>query len=238
MTIPIARVVATRYADVEPPLRLCYLQRAYRAVRPQRGEAREQLQAGIELVGAPDAGRDRRGDRRCAPRAGRRRAAGLPDRARERRRCTRRCSTRPASPGRRASGCCTSSSRATSSAWPARWRRPGRRRAAADASRSCAAARRSSTPRGRPPTACARCTACCPADVQDARDLRPRPAARPRLLHGRDLRGASTPRSASRSAAAGATTSCSGASGGRCRRSAGRSRSSGCTSALSRSARR
>src|SRR4051794_11563264 len=52
MTIPIARVVATRYADVEPPLRLCYLQRAYRSVRPQRGEAREQLQAGIELVGA------------------------------------------------------------------------------------------------------------------------------------------------------------------------------------------
>jgi ATP phosphoribosyltransferase regulatory subunit len=52
MTIPIARVVATRYADVEPPLRLCYLQRAYRSVRPQRGEAREQLQAGVELVGA------------------------------------------------------------------------------------------------------------------------------------------------------------------------------------------
>ncbi|HVL95523.1 MAG TPA: ATP phosphoribosyltransferase regulatory subunit [Solirubrobacteraceae bacterium] len=52
MTIPIARVVATRYADVEPPLRLCYVSRAYRAVRPQRGEAREQLQAGIELVGA------------------------------------------------------------------------------------------------------------------------------------------------------------------------------------------
>lgn len=52
MTIPIARVVATRYADVQPPLRLCYIQRAYRAVRPQRGEAREQLQAGVELVGA------------------------------------------------------------------------------------------------------------------------------------------------------------------------------------------
>ncbi len=51
MTIPIARVVATRYADVEPPLRLCYVQRAYRAVRPQRGESREQLQAGVELVG-------------------------------------------------------------------------------------------------------------------------------------------------------------------------------------------
>jgi ATP phosphoribosyltransferase regulatory subunit len=53
MTIPIARVVATRYGDVEPPLRLCYLQRAYRSVRPQRGEAREQLQAGIELIGVP-----------------------------------------------------------------------------------------------------------------------------------------------------------------------------------------
>jgi ATP phosphoribosyltransferase regulatory subunit HisZ len=52
MTIPLARVVATRYADVEPPLRLCYLQRAYRSVRPQRGEAREQLQAGLELHGA------------------------------------------------------------------------------------------------------------------------------------------------------------------------------------------
>jgi ATP phosphoribosyltransferase regulatory subunit len=55
MTIPIARVVATRYAEVEPPLRLCYLQRAYRSVRPQRGEAREQLQAGVELVGAAGA---------------------------------------------------------------------------------------------------------------------------------------------------------------------------------------
>jgi ATP phosphoribosyltransferase regulatory subunit len=55
MTIPIARVVATRYADVEPPLRLCYVSRSYRAVRPQRGEAREQLQAGIELFGGDTA---------------------------------------------------------------------------------------------------------------------------------------------------------------------------------------
>jgi ATP phosphoribosyltransferase regulatory subunit len=52
MTIPIARVVATRYADVEPPVRLCYIQRAYRSVRAHRGEAREQLQAGVELIGA------------------------------------------------------------------------------------------------------------------------------------------------------------------------------------------
>jgi ATP phosphoribosyltransferase regulatory subunit len=55
MTIPIARVVATRYADVEPPLRLSYIQRAYRSVRAHRGEAREQLQAGVELVGAAGA---------------------------------------------------------------------------------------------------------------------------------------------------------------------------------------
>jgi len=55
MTIPIARVVATRYPSAEPPLRFSYFAHAYRSVRPQRGEAREQLQAGIELVGAPGA---------------------------------------------------------------------------------------------------------------------------------------------------------------------------------------
>ena len=53
MTIPIARVVATRYAAAEPPLRFCYFANAYRSVRPQRGQAREMLQAGVELVGAP-----------------------------------------------------------------------------------------------------------------------------------------------------------------------------------------
>jgi ATP phosphoribosyltransferase regulatory subunit len=52
MTIPIARVVATRYAGAEPPLRFCYFAHAYRAVRPHRGQMREFLQAGIELVGA------------------------------------------------------------------------------------------------------------------------------------------------------------------------------------------
>ena len=53
MTIPIARVVATRYGAAEPPLRFCYFAHAYRSVRPQRGQAREMLQAGLELVGAP-----------------------------------------------------------------------------------------------------------------------------------------------------------------------------------------
>ncbi len=51
MTIPIARVVADRYATEEPPFRFFYVSKAYRAVRPQRGQMREFTQAGIELVG-------------------------------------------------------------------------------------------------------------------------------------------------------------------------------------------
>jgi ATP phosphoribosyltransferase regulatory subunit len=53
MTVPIARIVATRYATAEPPLRFSYFAHAYRGVRPHRGQMREFLQAGIELVGAP-----------------------------------------------------------------------------------------------------------------------------------------------------------------------------------------
>jgi len=53
MTIPIARLVATRYASSEPPLRFCYFAHAYRGVRPQRGQSREFLQAGVELIGSP-----------------------------------------------------------------------------------------------------------------------------------------------------------------------------------------
>jgi ATP phosphoribosyltransferase regulatory subunit len=53
MTVPIARVVATRYATSEPPLRFCYFAHCYRGVHPQRGQARELLQAGIELIGSP-----------------------------------------------------------------------------------------------------------------------------------------------------------------------------------------
>jgi ATP phosphoribosyltransferase regulatory subunit len=53
MTIPIARVVASRYPTAGVPLRFCYVQHAYRSVQPQRGQPREILQAGIELVGAP-----------------------------------------------------------------------------------------------------------------------------------------------------------------------------------------
>src|SRR5918992_2027545 len=51
MTIPIARVVGTRYGDVEPPLRFCYFAHAWRAVERGVGEPREFLQGGLELIG-------------------------------------------------------------------------------------------------------------------------------------------------------------------------------------------
>src|SRR5258708_8058604 len=53
MTVPIARVVASRYATAEPPLRFCYFAHCYRGVAPARGQPRELLQAGIELIGSP-----------------------------------------------------------------------------------------------------------------------------------------------------------------------------------------
>jgi ATP phosphoribosyltransferase regulatory subunit len=56
MTVPIARLVANRYRQAQPPLRFCYLAHAYRSVRPQRGQSREFLQAGIELIGSPSPG--------------------------------------------------------------------------------------------------------------------------------------------------------------------------------------
>src|SRR5579872_2878494 len=55
MTVPIARLVGTRYATAEVPLRFGYFAHCYRAARPQRSEPREFLQAGIELIGAAGA---------------------------------------------------------------------------------------------------------------------------------------------------------------------------------------
>ena len=52
MTVPIARLVATRYADAPLPLRLSYFAHAFRAVERGRGHASEFLQAGVELIGA------------------------------------------------------------------------------------------------------------------------------------------------------------------------------------------
>jgi ATP phosphoribosyltransferase regulatory subunit len=56
MTVPIARLTATRYAQATAPFRFSYFAHAYRGVRPQRGQSREFLQAGVELVGAPAPG--------------------------------------------------------------------------------------------------------------------------------------------------------------------------------------
>jgi ATP phosphoribosyltransferase regulatory subunit len=52
MTIPIARLVASRFADAEPPLRFSYIGNAYRIVRPQRAQVRQFMHAGVELLGS------------------------------------------------------------------------------------------------------------------------------------------------------------------------------------------
>ena len=52
ITVPIARVAATRYASTEPPLRFCSFAHVYRGVKPGRGQMREFLQAGVELIGS------------------------------------------------------------------------------------------------------------------------------------------------------------------------------------------
>ncbi len=51
--MPIARLVANRYADQPGPFRLRYSGRAYRPVAPGSGQQREFRQVGVELVGEP-----------------------------------------------------------------------------------------------------------------------------------------------------------------------------------------
>jgi ATP phosphoribosyltransferase regulatory subunit len=53
MTIPIARLVGTRFAGHEGPLRLCYSGQAYRSVTRGSGQLTEFLQVGAELIGVP-----------------------------------------------------------------------------------------------------------------------------------------------------------------------------------------
>jgi len=57
MTIPIARLVATRLAESRAgdPLRLFYEGRAWRVVADATGQQRELLQCGMELIGVPGA---------------------------------------------------------------------------------------------------------------------------------------------------------------------------------------
>ncbi|MBI4898845.1 MAG: ATP phosphoribosyltransferase regulatory subunit [Actinobacteria bacterium] len=52
-TIPIARLAASRFRSAEPPLRFCYLQSVLRPVEPKRGQSREYVQIGMELMGLP-----------------------------------------------------------------------------------------------------------------------------------------------------------------------------------------
>src|SRR4051794_4677778 len=53
MTIPIARLVGTRFPDEDGPLRLCYSGQAYRSVTRGSGQLTEFLQVGAELIGVP-----------------------------------------------------------------------------------------------------------------------------------------------------------------------------------------
>lgn len=52
MTTPIARLVSSRMRGAALPIRLCYLQPAFRYDEPQEGRMREFTQAGLELIGA------------------------------------------------------------------------------------------------------------------------------------------------------------------------------------------
>src|SRR3954447_23410755 len=53
MTIPIARLVGTRFPDHDGPLRLAYSGQAFRSVTRGSGQLTEFLQVGAELVGVP-----------------------------------------------------------------------------------------------------------------------------------------------------------------------------------------
>jgi ATP phosphoribosyltransferase regulatory subunit len=53
MTIPIARLVGSRFAGQEGPLRLAYSGQAFRSVTRGSGQLTEFLQVGAELVGVP-----------------------------------------------------------------------------------------------------------------------------------------------------------------------------------------
>jgi ATP phosphoribosyltransferase regulatory subunit len=53
MTLPIARLIASRFAAEEPPFRLCYATEIYRRVTPGRGHPRQMRHAGVELIGVP-----------------------------------------------------------------------------------------------------------------------------------------------------------------------------------------
>ncbi|MEX1019818.1 MAG: ATP phosphoribosyltransferase regulatory subunit [Litorilinea sp.] len=58
MTIPVARLAATRLHDSPLPQRYCYMGSVFRYIEPRAGRQREFFQAGMELIGAPSAEAD------------------------------------------------------------------------------------------------------------------------------------------------------------------------------------
>ena len=52
LTTPVARLVSTRMREARLPLRLSYVQPAFRYEEPQEGRMREFTQAGLELIGS------------------------------------------------------------------------------------------------------------------------------------------------------------------------------------------
>lgn len=58
MTTPIARVAASRLQDMPTPLKLCYINNVFRYEQAQAGRQCEFYQAGVELLGIPDAAAD------------------------------------------------------------------------------------------------------------------------------------------------------------------------------------
>ena len=234
MTVPIARVVATRYADAEPPLRFCYVAHAYRGVRPHRGQMREFLQAGdrarrrarpgghgealtvlceaLESTGCASY-RIGVGDATLYPTL--LDAFDVPAAARDE--LLHELAMRDfvgldrevASLGLSAEAAATLSRVPRCAATPACWTRSPARFAMP---RRAAHRHRSARPGRRRPGR-----------------HRPRPLPAACATTPARCSRSTTPSSASRSAAAGATTSCSAASAGRCPPSASRSTSTGCT---------
>ena len=222
MTVPIARLVATRYADAEraaaPLLPGQRLPRGAPAARPDArvrpGRGRADRRAG--------AGRDRRGDRGAGGGARRRRPRPRRDRARRRRPLPPAARPSSASRARRAT-------RSSPGSRPTTWSAsrlelselPGiGDEQVRDLRRPLAAARRQRGARARPARSAAPRSSGRPrgsSETYEALDAprrrrpgpdRPRPAARPRLLQRRDPRGLRPGRSATCSAAAAATTAC------------------------------
>jgi len=58
MTIPVARLVATRLHDVPMPQRFCYAGSVFRYGETRAGQQREFMQAGVELIGGAEAAAD------------------------------------------------------------------------------------------------------------------------------------------------------------------------------------